>query len=52
MIRTITTTMFGALRKGPYYNQWAGETHHPNVEYSHLKKKDQQDYWRWRHDHH
>jgi hypothetical protein len=36
----------------PYYNQWVGETHHPNVEYGRLHKKDQQAYWRWRHDHH
>jgi hypothetical protein len=35
----------------PYYNRWTVETRHPNVEYQHLHKNDQQAYWRWRHDH-
>ena len=35
----------------PYYNTWVGETHHPQVEYGHLGKRDREAYWRWRHDH-
>jgi hypothetical protein len=37
--------------EGPYYNQWVVETHHRNVDYGHLPKRDRGDYWRWRHDH-
>jgi hypothetical protein len=36
----------------PYYNSWVVETHHPHVEYKHLRKEDRESYWRWRHDHH
>jgi len=35
----------------PYYNQWVVETHHDHVDYEHLSKRDQKNYWRWRHDH-
>jgi len=35
----------------PHYNAWIVETHHNNVEYSHLSKDDQENYWKWRHDH-
>jgi hypothetical protein len=35
----------------PYYNAWIVETHHPNVEYRHLGRRDREQYWRWRHDH-
>ncbi len=36
----------------PYYNMWIGETHRPHLDYRHLRERDRQDYWRWRHDHH
>lgn len=32
-----------------YYNRWVGETHRPNVEYRKLKRSDQSEYWKWRH---
>jgi len=35
----------------PHYNVWINETHHPNVDYRHLKGPDREAYWRWRHDH-
>jgi hypothetical protein len=35
-----------------YYNNWVIETHRPHVEYRRLKRNDQHEYWKWRHDHH
>ena len=32
-----------------YYNRWIGETHRPNVECRKLKRSDQAEYWKWRH---
>jgi hypothetical protein len=38
--------------EGVYYNQWAVETHRqPSRDYRKLRKNEQQDYWKWRHDH-
>jgi hypothetical protein len=34
-----------------YYNQWAVETHRPRRDYRRLRREDQREYWRWRHDH-
>ena len=38
--------------EGPFYNRWIIETHHPNVVYGRLGRRDREAYWRWRHDHH
>lgn len=35
-----------------YYNRWVIETHHPHREFRRLHKRDRDDYWKWRHDHH
>jgi hypothetical protein len=35
-----------------YYNRWRVETRRPDVDYRHLRRDDQREYWRWRHDHH
>ena len=35
----------------PYYHAWIVETHHPNIDYQHLRRQDREQYWRWRHDH-
>jgi len=37
--------------EGVYYNRWAVDTHRPNRDYRRLPKHDQQEYWKWRHDH-
>jgi hypothetical protein len=34
-----------------YYNQWAVETHKPKRDYKRLNHSDQQEYWKWRHEH-
>jgi hypothetical protein len=35
-----------------FYNRWTVETHHdPHRDFRKLNHRDQQDYWRWRHDH-
>lgn len=34
-----------------YYNQWTVETHRQKRDYKRLKPKDQDEYWKWRHDH-
>lgn len=34
-----------------YYNQWATENHRDQKDFRKLKRGDQQEYWRWRHDH-
>lgn len=37
--------------EGVYYNQWAVETHRdPHRDYRKLKRDDQSEYWKWRHD--
>lgn len=33
------------------YRMWAKERHRKYSEFTRLKQRDQQDYWRWRHDH-
>jgi hypothetical protein len=38
-------------RESGFYNNWVVETHRPHVEYRHLHRKDQDEYWRWRHSH-
>jgi hypothetical protein len=35
-----------------YYNNWVVETHRPNRDFRKLNKADQNEYWKWRHDHH
>jgi hypothetical protein len=38
--------------EGVFYNQWVLETHRvPGRDYRKLRKNEQEDYWRWRHDH-
>jgi hypothetical protein len=37
--------------EGPYYNQWIIETHRPQRDFRRLRREDQRNYWRWRHDH-
>ena len=37
--------------EGVFYNQWVVETRRPQRDYKRLRKEDQQDYWKWRHDH-
>lgn len=32
-----------------YYNQWVAETHRPHRDFRRLRKRDQEEYWRWRH---
>jgi hypothetical protein len=32
-----------------YYNQWVVETHRPRRDFRRLRRREQQDYWRWRH---
>jgi hypothetical protein len=37
--------------EGVYYNQWAVSTHRdPHRDYRKLKRADQSEYWKWRHD--
>ena len=33
------------------YRRWMGERHRGFVEFERLKPRDQEAYWRWRHDH-
>ena len=33
-----------------YYNQWVIETHRPNREFRRMKRQEQREYWKWRHD--
>jgi len=35
-----------------YYNTWLGETHRHYRDYRKLSRRDQDDYWRWRHERH
>jgi len=35
-----------------YYNRWRVETRRPDVDYRRLRRDDQREYWRWRHDRH
>jgi hypothetical protein len=36
-----------------FYNNWAAETHRdPHRDFRKLNHNDQQEYWKWRHDHH
>lgn len=37
--------------EGVYYNRWIVETHRPPREYHRLRREEQREYWRWRHDH-
>jgi hypothetical protein len=38
--------------EGVYYNQWTVETHRDSHrDYRKLKKDEQSQYWKWRHDH-
>jgi hypothetical protein len=38
--------------EGGFYNRWAVETHHDaHQDFRKLKRGDQDDYWKWRHDH-
>jgi hypothetical protein len=38
--------------EGVYYNQWTVETHRdPHQDFRKLKRDDQNEYWKWRHDH-
>ena len=32
-----------------YYDQWLVATHRPHRDYRRLRRREQQDYWRWRH---
>ena len=34
-----------------YYRQYLNEHHRKYHEFQHMSKKQQKDYWRWRHDH-
>jgi len=37
--------------EGVFYNQWVVETHRdPHRDYRRLKRADQSEYWKWRHD--
>jgi hypothetical protein len=38
-------------RETAAYQRWATENHRGNQDFSHLKRKDQSEYWNWRHDH-
>jgi hypothetical protein len=37
--------------EGVYYNQWVVETHRPHRDYRRLNRRDQGEYWKWRHGH-
>ena len=38
--------------EGVFYNQWVVETHRDNRgDFRRLKRDEQQEYWKWRHDH-
>ena len=35
-----------------FYSQWTVETHrNPRTNFKRLRRNEQEDYWRWRHDH-
>ena len=34
-----------------YYNRWAVETHRQNRDYRRLRRREQREYWKWRHNH-
>jgi len=34
----------------PYYDRWMYETHRRPTEYQRLRREEQREYWRWRHD--
>jgi hypothetical protein len=34
-----------------YYHQWILETHRRDRDYRRLRRGEQREYWRWRHDH-
>lgn len=34
-----------------YYNTWIVDTHRPHRDYRKLSRKDQREYWQWRHSH-
>ena len=38
-------------RENRSYRQWTGENHIGNRDFDHLKRKQQAEYWNWRHDH-
>ncbi len=35
----------------PYYDRWAVETHRRPSDYRRLRREEQREYWRWRHEH-
>jgi hypothetical protein len=35
-----------------YYNNWLVETHRSHVDFRKLRPADQNEYWKWRHEHH
>ena len=38
--------------EGVFYSQWTVETHRdPHRDYRKLRRNDQEEYWKWRHDH-
>jgi hypothetical protein len=38
-------------REDGAYRHWREERHEAYVDYGQLKRKEQRDYWRWRHEH-
>lgn len=34
-----------------YYNQWTVESHRPQRDYRKMNRHDQDEYWKWRHQH-
>jgi hypothetical protein len=38
-------------REAGVYQRWASDNHIDNRDFSHLKGKQQAEYWNWRHDH-
>jgi hypothetical protein len=38
-------------REDEVYRRWLETRHHAYVDYEHLKHKEQQAYWNWRHEH-
>jgi hypothetical protein len=38
-------------REAGAYQRWTTENHRDNRDFSHLKRKEQSEYWNWRHDH-
>jgi hypothetical protein len=37
--------------EGVYYQQWENDTHRRHENFRDRNKQDQEEYWRWRHDH-